>query len=130
MTASKPPSSALERKGSGIRLIVPVIGGIGLVWCGWLEFTRPHVYRHAVTPDGARTVTVLSQRVPPYVEGIDLILQVEDGSGNMLHNERFAKGLDIWLDVETKYSEFSVDNERIQVGPYSWDRKFARRGPL
>jgi len=107
-------------------IIVAIACALGR--CAWWEFTRAHVYRHAVSPDGSWSATVLWRRVPPYIECLDLDLVVKDGAGNVLHKEWVADGLDIWEDVELKYSEFAVQNERIRVGPYCWNKDLTRMG--
>ena len=110
----------------GVRTAIIAAIMCGLAWCAWWEFTRAHVYRQAVSPDGSWAATVFWHRVPPYIEGLDLDLVVNDGAGHVLHRERIAAGLDIWQDVETKYSDFSVENERIRVGPYFWEKNLTR----
>jgi hypothetical protein len=84
------------------------------VW--WWDFSRPHVYRHAVSPEGTWSVTVLRQRVPPYVEGVDVIVRAQDLRGRVLYHEKIDNR-DLWPDVDDRYPEVSIDERTARIGP-------------
>ena len=62
-------------------------------------------------------MTVFRQSVPPYVEGVDVIVQVRDRSGSLVQERRVSRE-DLWRDVEERYSEVLIDNEKLRLGPY------------
>jgi hypothetical protein len=84
------------------------------------EYTRPHVYRHVTSPDGSWSATVLRQRVSPYLEGVDVIVRIEDQDGQTLHEARIDNR-DLWEDVDERYPEVLIDNDRLRLGPKYWD---------
>ena len=88
----------------------------------WWNHIRAHVFRCEISPDGSWSVTVLRQKdnVIPFTEGINVTVQVEDAAGNLL-TRRVIDNVDIWSDVDDKYPDITIDDERIRIGPGYWD---------
>ncbi len=80
----------------------------------WWQFTRPHVYRKAVSPDGSWSVTVLRQRVYPYVQGVDVIVEIRDRTGQLLDRETIGNE-DLWEDVDEMYPMVECTNDSVHV---------------
>jgi hypothetical protein len=83
-------------------------------------FFRPSVYRHVTSPKGTWSVTVLRKRVSPFIEGVDVIVRVEDKDGRILFQETIDRR-DLWSDVEMRYPTVLIDEQRILIGPHYWD---------
>jgi hypothetical protein len=100
----------------GLFVVVLLLGAIaGGCW----DFARPHAYRHAISPDGNWSVTVFRQRVPPYIEGVAVIVRVQDSKGHLLYYDKITT-CDLWSDVEKLCSEVLIDDQRIMIGPDYW----------
>jgi hypothetical protein len=86
-------------------------------------FPRTVVYRYAVSPEGTWSVTVFKERVSlfrePLGEGVNVIVRVQDREGRILFHERIDQR-DLWLDVDQRYPEVIIDEEKILIGPDYW----------
>ena len=101
--------------GISLLLLVPLGGA-----AAWWWYTIPHVYRHVSAPDGSWQVKVLRQRVPPYIEGVNVIVRAEDAHGAVLHEE-VIDNRDVWSGVDERYPVVEMDNERVRIGPRWWN---------
>ena len=70
---------------------------IAFVAALWWNDVRVHVYRRQVSPDGTWSVAVVRQKssVIPFMEGINVTVQVDDAAGNVL-TRRVIDNVDIW----------------------------------
>src|SRR5690349_13007428 len=95
-----PPS--LRQRGRSILVIAALaLPAFGVFGC-W-QLVRPQVYRTAVSPDGAWSVTVLRQRCSPYItDGVDVIVELRDRHGHLLRRETIGNE-DLWGDVDGMY---------------------------
>lgn len=100
----------------GICLPVAVTGS---AWYGW---TAPKLYRSAQSPDRGWKVTVTRARNPlyPLVDGVDVIVEVQDASGNRLLKDTIDSR-DRWGEVEERYPEVVCRDDSILVGPGWFD---------
>lgn len=104
-----------------ISVLIVLIMVSCLAWAWWVM--RPRVYRKATSPDATWSVTVVRKRTAlPPIEGVDVIVQVEDARGQIVF-EQTIDNRDLWSDVDDRYPEVVCQNDEIRIGPRWWDGK-------
>ena len=110
---------SLGRMKRALVIIVLLVIPVGAA-AAWWAFTAQYVYRHVAAPDGSWQVTVLRQRVPPYIGAVSVIVRAIDASGELLHEQRIDNR-DLWLEVEERYPVVEMDNAHFRAGPRWWN---------
>jgi hypothetical protein len=80
----------------------------------WWNMFRPQIYLHATSPDGTWSATVIRQRTS-FVGLTDVTLLVHDETGRIRWQQRIDER-DIWEDVDERYPNIWIDNDRVRVG--------------
>jgi hypothetical protein len=108
----------MKKKAKGCLITVLILFLIAGVW--WWNFTRPHLYKQATSPDGSWSVQVHRRHTFPYLEGVDVIVTATRQDGTVLFHD-VIDNRDIWQDVDEQYRDVICENDEIRLGPEYWD---------